>query len=150
MQNKRPGAAKRQPVVHTPTTTTTTTTSLKRKESPRAALPAAKRTAATLPNSRPPEDNLVSFVLRKHPQETQVGRLDREYIRTSSDLKIYHLKKFLGLKLSWQSFHDFSIVFMAGDRGVVLSEDLSLEDVRKNIMTQSSDFVLTFKIKESA
>ncbi|GMH56271.1 hypothetical protein TrRE_jg945, partial [Triparma retinervis] len=31
--------------------------------------------------------NLVSFVLRKHPKEGSVGALDREYIRTSSELK---------------------------------------------------------------
>jgi hypothetical protein len=89
----------------------------------------------------------VSFVLRKHPQETQVGRLDREYIRTSSDLKIYHLKKFLGLKLSYAQFHDFSIIVMAGDKGVILSEELSLEDIRKNILSPTQgDFVLTFRV----
>lgn len=32
--------------------------------------------------------NLVSFVLRKHPKEEHVGTLDREYIRTSSELKV--------------------------------------------------------------
>ena len=32
--------------------------------------------------------SLVSFVLRRHPKEFGVGRLEREYIRTSCELKI--------------------------------------------------------------
>ena len=38
----------------------------------------------------------LNFVLRCHPNEASVGRLTREYLRTSSELKVSQLKKFLG------------------------------------------------------
>jgi len=94
--------------------------------------------------------NLVSFILRKHPKEDSVGKLDREYIRTSSELKVHHLKKFLGLKLGYPHFHNFQIVIMANNKGVILDESLTLEDISKNVLDeQANDFVLHYRMTKA-
>jgi len=53
--------------------------------------------------------NTVRFVLRRHPHEASVGRLQREYLRTSAELNVYHMKKFLGKKLSHKQFREFEV-----------------------------------------
>lgn len=55
---------------------------------------------------------LIEFVLRRHPQETAVDRLRREYLRTSQDITMKDLKDFLGKKLSYFPHSDFQV----GDR----------------------------------
>ena len=91
---------------------------------------------------------LVSFVLRRHPKEVNVSRLEREYIRTSCELKIEHLKKFLGIKLSYERFERFQIVIIPdGKKGIVLDESLTLENVRTKLLdSRSGEFVLHFQV----
>ena len=90
-------------------------------------------------------------MLRRHPQETVVASLGHEYIRTASALTVQHLKKFLGLKLSRDRYEDFQIVIVANGKGVILDENLSLEDIRKTILErQGGGFVLHFRVKPSA
>jgi len=92
------------------------------------------------------QKNLISFVLRRHPKETGVARLDREYIRTSGELKIIHLKKFLGIKLGFERFEEFQIIIMAEGKGVILDESLTLDNIRNSILdSRSGEFVLHFK-----
>ena len=56
------------------------------------------------------ESQLINFVLRRHPQERLVCRLQREYLRTSSDITILSLKKFLKVKLSYEgNISDFQV-----------------------------------------
>lgn len=55
------------------------------------------------------ESPLIDFVLRRHPQETLVDRLKREYIRTSQDMTISNLKVFLGKKLSYEPHSHFQV-----------------------------------------
>jgi len=55
------------------------------------------------------ESTLIEYVVRRHPQETLVDRLDREYLRTSRDLPMHILKKFLGQKLSYQPYSHFQV-----------------------------------------
>ncbi len=57
------------------------------------------------------ESPLIDIVLRRHPQETAVERLNREYIRTSKDMTISILKQFLGKKLSYQPCTHFQVRF---------------------------------------
>ena len=72
----------------------------------------------------------------------------REYIRTSSELKIYHLKKFLGLKLQFPEFHDLQIILISNGKGVVLSESLTLDAIRTTLLNGATEeFVLHFRIE---
>jgi len=108
-----------------------------------------KRTKATVTKSPPDEMKLISFVLRRHPQEQLVDKLEREYIRTTSELKIYHLKKFLGLKLNIPEFHGFQIVLINQGRGIVLSEKLTLNTIRNTLLDRDCDeFVLHFRFDD--
>ena len=93
--------------------------------------------------------NLISFVLRRHPSESMVGRLDREYIRTSCELRVFHLKKFLGLKLQYKKFHDFQVVLINSGSGVVLAETLTLNTIRTTLLkNMGTEFVLHFRISK--
>ena len=56
--------------------------------------------------------------------ESTVSSLEREYLRTSCDLKVVHMKKFLGLKLSIGQFHSFELVIVASDKAVILDEQV--------------------------
>ena len=55
------------------------------------------------------ETPLIEIILRRHPQETQVDRLKKEYIRTSHDVTVDGLKMFLGKKLSYSPYTDFQV-----------------------------------------
>lgn len=55
------------------------------------------------------ESSLINFILRRHPQETAVDRLRREYIRTSQDLTVKILKDFLAKKLSYSPPSHFQV-----------------------------------------
>ncbi|GMH69147.1 hypothetical protein TrST_g2291 [Triparma strigata] len=120
-------------------TTSAPSSSSKRPSSDSASHNAKRRMEAS-------QKNLISFVLRRHPRETGVARLDREYIRTSSELKIIHLKKFLGIKLGFERFEEFQIIIMAEGKGVILDESLTLDNIRNSILdSRSGEFVLHFK-----
>jgi len=41
---------------------------------------------------QPPGDNLVHFVLRRHPSESAVGLLEREFLRTSAEITVSESK----------------------------------------------------------
>ena len=51
----------------------------------------------------------IDFVLRRHPQETLVDCLKREYIRTSSTITIKHIKTFLSRKLNYEHENHFQV-----------------------------------------
>ena len=75
-----------------------------------AAASAAAAAAAVQAAAIAADDvNTVRFVLRRHPHEVSVGRLQREYLRTSTELNVYHMKKFLGKKLSHKQFREFEV-----------------------------------------
>ena len=52
---------------------------------------------------------LVDFVLRRHPMERVVSRLRKEMLRTSKDIRIGQIKRFLGLKLSYEPWSQFQV-----------------------------------------
>lgn len=52
---------------------------------------------------------LIEVILRRHPQETSVERLTKEYIRTSQDVTVEMLKMFLGKKLGYSPSHHFQV-----------------------------------------
>ena len=57
------------------------------------------------------ESPLIEFILRRHPQETVVDRLKKEYIRTSQDMTVERLKIFLGKKLGHSPYSDFQVCY---------------------------------------
>ena len=52
---------------------------------------------------------MIEIILRKHPQEAQVERLKKEYIRASEDMTIERLKMFLEKKLCHTPHTDFQV-----------------------------------------
>jgi len=93
---------------------------------------AGQRSSATKrPRVQPPvaAPATVNFVLRVHPHETGVPALAREYLETSDQLKIQHLKKFLGLKLKYSPMDDFEILIALQHQCVVLNENLSIAHI---------------------
>lgn len=113
LQVVRPPKRPRPPPRAPPQTTTAT---------PKRARPAPERRAK-------PQANTVNFVLRVHPHETGVKGLAREYLSTSDQLKVMHLKKFLGLKLKYKPIDDFELLIALEDQCVVLNDHLSLAQI---------------------
>jgi len=85
---------------------------------------------------------LIDFVLRRHPQETNVDRLAREYMRATGEMPINALKKYLGKKLSYEPYSHFQALVVAGGKGVVLDDSITLSEIRKDICDVSGDDVL--------
>ncbi len=57
----------------------------------------------------------MEVILRQHPQEMAVDRLAKEYIQTSQDATIEHMKMFLGKKLGYSPHCHFQVSDAAGD-----------------------------------
>jgi hypothetical protein len=55
------------------------------------------------------ESPLIEIILRRHPQETAVDRLMKEYIRTSKEMTVEKLKVFLGKKLGYSPYIHFQV-----------------------------------------
>ena len=98
----------------------------KRVAPPRAAEPPRK------PEAQP---NVVNFILRVHPHETSVPGLAREYLSTSDQLKVQHLRKFLGMKLKYAPDDDFELLIALENQCVVLNDQLSLGQIVSHFAT---------------
>jgi hypothetical protein len=89
------------------------------------------------------DSKLVDFILRRHPREKHVERLHRECIRTSEELTIGHLKKFLGMKLSYKPYYHFQIfISLQGDKLVALDDEIKLRDIRNDMFDRHNGPVL--------
>jgi len=89
----------------------------------------------------------IDFVLRRHPQETLVDNLKREYIRTSSSITIKHIKTFLSRKLEYEPECHFQILTVVGDEGLIIDENLTMSEVHKDIYNSSDkNIILHFRI----
>jgi len=123
----------------------------KRKSSSReyAAAAAAKRPRPAVPTATV---NFVNFVLRLHPRETGVASLEREYLETSDQLKVQHLKKFLGLKLKYSPMDDFEILISLEHQCVVLNEHLTLAQIlehfsqHNDLLADDNNVVLHYRL----
>jgi Uncharacterized conserved protein, contains RING Zn-finger len=94
------------------------------------------------------ESKLVDFILRRHPQEKFVERLHRECIRTSEEITVGHLKKFLGMKLSYTPHYHFEILItLQGDKLVALDDDITLRDIRNDMFDRHNGPVLMLQYK---
>jgi len=86
------------------------------------------------------ESKLVNFILRPHPQGGGMERLHRECIRTSEEISMHHLKRFLAKKLLSSRYQQealshsqFQILVSVAGRYVVLDDEIKLRDVRDEI-----------------
>ena len=66
---------------------------------------------------------MINFCVRRHPQETRIDRLNKEVLRTSRDMDLGTLKKFLGKKLSYRFYEDIQILGSVGGAWAVVQED---------------------------
>jgi len=87
---------------------------------------------------------LVNFSLTRHPSESSVGVLQRPYLRTSSDIKVHHLKSFLRARLN-QLGKAFEIMILQGNGAVVLDDDVSLCDVSEHFWNGQEDLNLSYR-----
>ncbi|KAL3770251.1 hypothetical protein ACHAWO_009565 [Cyclotella atomus] len=93
------------------------------------------------------ESPLIDFILRRHPQETVVDRLRREYIRTSQDITVENLKVFLGKKLGYSQYPHFQILTTAGEKTVALPDDITLVLIRRDICDNpDSELIIYYRI----
>lgn len=106
------------------------------RNTPRASAPTTNLDPVTNGVTQPPprrqkerQPNTVNFVLRVHPHETGVQALSREYLSTSDQLKIQHLKKFLGLKLDYSPVDDFEVLIAVENQCILLNDQLSLAQI---------------------
>mmetsp|Transcript_25268 Transcript_25268/g.60747 ORF Transcript_25268/g.60747 Transcript_25268/m.60747 type:complete len:308 (+) Transcript_25268:42-965(+) len=93
------------------------------------------------------ESPLIDFILRRHPQETDVDRLRKEYIRTCQDMTVERLKIFLSKKLDHSPHSDFQIMTIADDNVVILPNDITLALVRRDICDNPmNEIILHYRI----
>ena len=124
------------------------TTGTKRTAPQRSSSSSIKRGRPAVSQAPP---TTVNFVLRVHPNETGVSGLEREYLETSDQLKVQHLKKFLGLKLKYSPMDDFELLIALDHQIVVLNENLTLAQIiehfhQPKILPSDSNFVLHYRL----
>ena len=121
---------------------------------PRPGGPQAKRHAAMSAAALAAAENVdntrfVQFVLRRHPLEEIVGRLHREHLRTSKEMQVGQMKRFLARHLSSKALPQnwvkkLQISFVAQNLRVVLADDVTLDSLVQFIPDTSSTLVLHY------
>lgn len=76
---------------------------------------------------------LLGYYLQRHPQERRVDRLDKELLRTSKEMTIGSLKKFLSAKLRHAPASDFQILCPVGGKQTVLDDTMTVGLVHEQI-----------------
>ncbi|KAH8045391.1 hypothetical protein JL720_16711 [Aureococcus anophagefferens] len=108
----------------------------------------AAREAPPPPRAPKAQPNVVNFVLRVHPHETGVPGLAREYLSTSDQLKVQHLKKFLGMKLKYAPVDDFELLIALENQCVVLNDQLSLAQIVSHFATDVDiEVILHYRVQ---
>jgi len=131
----------------------------------KATSSAAAGTAKPAPASRPlkqPRRDLqpimesdveFGFTLRRHPLEDQLQCLVKEYLKTSRNLSVQHLQKFLSMKLQWQSHSTICLTSCTNvDSGMTptpLDPGLTLESVYKDLTAFRKHPILYYYCKSS-
>ncbi|KAL3763989.1 hypothetical protein ACHAW5_007608 [Stephanodiscus triporus] len=117
----------------------------------KAAIPGLLGETVTPPargNAGLKESPLIEIILRRHPQETAVDRLRKEYIRTSKEMTMETLKIFLGRKLGYSPYQHFQILAIADEDAVVLPNDITLAVVHREICDNpmNREMILYYRI----
>jgi hypothetical protein len=76
---------------------------------------------------------LVGYYLQRHPQERRVDRLDKELLRTSKDMTIGTVKKFLSAKLRHAPASDFQVLCYVGGKPTALDDAMTVGLVHEQI-----------------
>ena len=71
--------------------------------------------------------------------------LEREYLRTASDLKISQLKKYLSIKLSVSGRRGFDLMVATDDKIVILHDALSLSEIQRHFWRNDYELVVHFR-----
>jgi len=85
---------------------------------------------AAPPTLRMEPSPLTELELRRHPQETRVERLAKEWLRLSGEAPVGLLKLFLSKKLSHTPKEEFQIMTRLGGQLIELDDGLTLQEVR--------------------
>ena len=76
---------------------------------------------------------LVGYYLQRHPQERRVDRLDKELLRTSKNMTIGTVKKFLSAKLRHAPASDFQVLCYVGGKPTALDDAMTVGLVHEQI-----------------
>jgi len=90
---------------------------------------------------------LIDFIVRKHPMEKVVDRLRKELLRTSKEMKVGQLKRFLGSKLNYQPWSHFQISIPMGGKLVTLDDSIKLACVFADVCDNNTDASLVFQYR---
>lgn len=91
--------------------------------------------------------SLIQFILRRHPKEIRVDRLDKEAIKTSKDMTIETIKKFLGNKLSHAPHTDFQIICSVGGKPVILDDTITVGQAQEEIIDNIEGTVMVLQYR---
>eukprot|EP00978_Attheya_sp_CCMP212_P026722 scaffold88403_cov55-Attheya_sp.AAC.6 len=124
-----------------------TVAGVKRKASLAASSSAANEDG-NFPNLK--ESTLVQYVLRRHPREALVDRLDRECLKTSKNVSVGVVKLFLSRKLSYEPSSHFQITIEAGGKEILLDNSITIEEILRDLSDEGvSPLVLNYGIGKS-
>jgi len=86
----------------------------------------------------------ISFVLLRHPSEMGLSQLSNKYLRTSRQLTVRHLCKFLAKKFDMADFKVFRIGLYPNSQP--LTEDLTLETIDQQLWNNEEELKLYYKL----
>ena len=75
-----------------------------------------------------------------------MDRLRKEHIRTSRDIPIEVLKRFLSKKLGHVIHSDFQLLTVVDSSPVVLPEDVTMNIVRRDICDDPGNIILYYRL----
>jgi len=90
----------------------------------------------------------ISFVLLRHPNEKDLAQLSNKYLRTSRQLTVKHLCKFLAKKFDMSDFKLFKIGIYPNTQP--LTEDLTLDTIDKELWKSAAELKLYYKLSTTA
>lgn len=93
------------------------------------------------------QKNQVWFLLLPHPVNPNLPNLEASYLRTSYDMKIHHIKRYLSLKLREHIGVFDILVTNSAVSSVRLGNSVSINDVSENFWSHDTDLVLHYKME---
>eukprot|EP00501_MAST-03F_sp_TOSAG23-6_P002340 GSMAST32.ASY1.ANO1.2442.1 assembled CDS len=119
-----------------------------RKEKTKASLKSTNRgTKHTFAARDEIQKNQVWFLLLPHPVNPNLPNLEASYLRTSYDMKIHHIKRYLSLKLREHIGVFDILVTNSAVSSVRLGNSVSINDVSENFWSHDTDLVLHYKME---
>jgi E3 ubiquitin-protein ligase RNF1/2 len=100
------------------------------------------------------DPNNIQFLFQRHPDETRIPKLDREYIRTSAKVTMYILRKYVADKLNMKDDIDsFEISLLTKEDGgkkvsVVLPDKTTLIDAVKRWGGGEGEILLRYRLTD--